>query len=198
MRLLITLLVLAFPAVGVSYAEVRIFVERDRLHTALVLPVAALESYQPALAAFATPDHSWLRFGWGEAGYFGHGERTSGATLRALFWRSPSVIEVARLNGPRSAYQDSHPLIISIDQFQLLTRFILNTFEHREEEILPLRMATRNIHYYPARPRYHLFYNCNHWTAEALHRIGLRPGYRTAWLAGSVMSPLPLPAIQTD
>jgi uncharacterized protein (TIGR02117 family) len=193
--LLIALLLLGG---GVAHAEIRIFVERDRLHTAFVLPVAALESHLPALAAYATAEHPWLRFGWGEAGYFGQDERTSGATLRALFWRSPSVMEVARLGHPRSSYEYSHPLTLSDEQFRRLARFVLDTFEDQGDDILPLRKATRDIHYYPARPRYHLFYNCNHWTAEALYRIGLRDGYRTAWLAGSVMSRLPDAAVGQD
>jgi uncharacterized protein (TIGR02117 family) len=182
----------------IAQADIRIFVERDRLHTAFVLPVAALETHLPALADFATPEHHWLRFGWGEAGYFGQDERTSGATLRALFWRSPSVMEVARLGHPRSSYEYSHPLTLNHEQFQTLARFVLATFEAQGDEILPLRKASRDIHYYPARPRYHLFYNCNHWTAEALHQIGLRNGYRTAWLAGSVMSRLPDAAVGQD
>jgi uncharacterized protein (TIGR02117 family) len=194
-RILTVLLLLSLSAAPAAQAEVLIYVERDRLHTALVLPVETLGQHQPALAAFATPDHHWLRFGWGEAGYFGQDERTSGATLRALFWRSPSVMEVARLSGPRSTYRDSHALTVSLDQFQTLTRFIFDTFEQGDQALLPLRKATPDIHYYPARPRYHLFYNCNHWTAEALHRIGLRSGYRGAWLAGSVMSRLPAAAV---
>jgi uncharacterized protein (TIGR02117 family) len=170
-----------------------IYVERERLHTALVLPVAALLEEAPAMSALLHQDDDtqWLRFGWGEAGYFGRDDRTSGATLVALFWRSPSVMEVARLQGHRSDYSESYPLNISAEQFSRLVRFIRDTFEDLDNNLTPLRQATRSIHYYQASPRYHLFYNCNHWTAQALQQASLMRGYRGAWLAGSVIKRLP-------
>jgi uncharacterized protein (TIGR02117 family) len=194
-------LLLWLTLAGIADAQpLTIYLERERQHTALVLPVAALLEEAPAMAALLDhgEDTRWLRFGWGEAGYFGRDDRTSSATLIALFWRSPSVIEVARLNGQRSDYSESYPLDISAEQFSRMVRFISDTFDPLNDTTTPLRQATRTIHYYQAAPRYHLFYTCNHWTAQALHQAGLARGYRRAWLAGSVINLLVAAQIQSD
>jgi len=195
---IITLLI--YPALlllpGYSHADtLTLYVERERMHTALVLPVDALLKKVPAMGALLDTDDntSWLRFGWGEAGYFGRDDRTSGATLVALFWRSPSVMEVASLDSPRSSYSESYPLAVSTEQFAKIAQFISTTFLELDDSLSPQRKATPSIRYYDAKPRYHLFYNCNHWTAEALHNAGIIQGYRRAWLARSVTRRLPQP-----
>lgn len=172
-----------------------LYVERERMHTAMVLPVDALLKKAPAMRTLLDADDntSWLRFGWGEAGYFGRDDRTSGTTLVALFWRSPSVMEVASLDSPRSSYSESYPLEVSTEQFAKIAQFISTTFPELDDSLSPQRKATPSIRYYDAKPRYHLFYNCNHWTAEALHNAGIIRGYRRAWLARSATRRLPQP-----
>ena len=171
--------------------EVLIRVERERLHTAFVLPVSELAREVPELARFANPGSDALRFGWGDGRYFGADDRGTSAALMALFLPTHSVMEVSQVQGVRSYYEESHPLQISRGQFRVIAQFVADTFVSLEAEPEALRARGQRTHYYPASRRYHIFYTCNNWTAEALYRAGLRSGYRRAWLAGSVMKRLP-------
>ncbi|MCH8498714.1 MAG: DUF2459 domain-containing protein [Marinobacter sp.] len=171
--------------------EVLIRVERDRLHTAFVLPVSELAREVPELARFANPGSDGLRFGWGDGRYFGVDDRGTSTALMALFLPTHSVMEVSQVRGARSYYEESHPLKVSNAQFSVIAQFIADTFVSLEAEPEALRARGQRTHYYPANRRYHILYTCNNWTAEALYRAGLRSGYRRAWLAGSVMKRLP-------
>lgn len=190
---LLAALVLLLPAATLHADTLTLYVERERMHTALLLPANTLLEKAPAMSALlnADSDTQWLRFGWGEAGYFGHDDRTSGATIAALFWPSPSVLEVASLESPRSNYSESYALQVSREEFSKIVNFIQNTFSELDDTLSPQRQANLWIRYYNAKPRYHLFYNCNNWTAQALQEAGIIRSYRRAWLARSVIKRLP-------
>ena len=167
-----------------------IWVERDRYHTAIVVSSQLVRD----LAAELVPvlnSQPLVRFGWGDRGYYGAAQKNAFKAFKALFLPTRSVVEVSTFNHLSEVGDSVIALSLKdLDIKQLLT-FISHSFKWdiAGQPVL-LRTEQNGFRYYRARGIYHIFKNCNNWTAKALKRSGLHVRYLLAFFANSVMKQL--------
>ncbi|MDO9178823.1 MAG: DUF2459 domain-containing protein [Agitococcus sp.] len=168
-----------------------IWVERESYHTALLLPAAVVVAYAPALQT-VIGNQPYIRFGWGNQDYYGASQKSIGKAMKALFIPSASVVEIAGFAEPTQAGATVVALDVSKEEIQQLLGFISTTFKFdSEHKPILVRTEPTGFRYYSAMGRYHLFRNCNNWTAEGLKRSGKDVYFRWSFLAGQVMGQLP-------
>ncbi len=144
-------------------------------HAGLVLRLADLPEGWPALDDFAGA--AYLEFGWGDAGYYPHPDPGAGDLLKAGLWPTASVLHVAGLRRPPAqAFPEREVLQVELSRegFDRLAGFVAATFARDAEGAVRARGAGLygDSRFYAARGRYHVFNNCNHWTARALRAAG--------------------------
>jgi uncharacterized protein (TIGR02117 family) len=123
------------------------------------------------------PDAEFLEIGWGDRDYYRAREPGAGALFKAAFWPTESVLHVVGFRGPVAAnfpHSDVLALSVTRDGLARLIDFIDAAHERRGEQ--PLDALGPGLYgdsrYYAARGRFHLFNNCNRWTARALRAAG--------------------------
>lgn len=164
-------------------------------HTGLAFAAAPLNERLPALAA-RFPQADFYEIGWGDAGFYQADEIGAGLALQAMFWSSGSVMHVVGLKrhpAQRFAASEVHTLPLTPAQFSRLLDFIQARFAVNEaQQLQPLGPGLYDdSQFYRANGRYHLFYTCNSWTAEALQHAGLELGVGPFLRAEGVMAALP-------
>ncbi len=183
------LILLSFVSVS-SYADT-IWIEQESYHTAVVLPADVVKANAPALTA-VIGNQAYVRFGWGDRDYYGASKKSTSKALKALFLAGPSVMEVASFAEPQQAGSRVVALTVSTQEVQQLLAFIEATFKlNAQQQPVLVRVEPTGFSYYEAVGRYHVFRNCNNWTAEGLQRSGLKVYFQGAFLAGQVMRQLP-------
>ena len=78
--------------------------------------------------------------------------------------------------------EDKRPIILTSDQYRLLSAYILASFARdREGQTIPLigRGYGEDDVFYEARGGYNLVQTCNQWTGSALRTAGVRVGLWT-------------------
>lgn len=165
-------------------------------HTGLALPAPALNARLPTLAA-RFPQADFYEIGWGDAGFYQADEIGAGLALQAMLWSPGSVLHVVGLTrhpAQRFAKSEVHTLQLTPAQFARLLDFIQARFALNEAQRLqPLGPGLYDdSQFYRANGRYHLFYTCNSWTAEALQYAGLELGIGPFLRADGVMAALPV------
>lgn len=173
-----------------SYADT-IWIEQESYHTAVVLPVDVVKANAPALTA-VIGNQAYVRFGWGDRDYYGASKKSMSKALKALFLAGPSVMEVAGFTEPAQAGDRVVALTVNTQEVQQLLTFIEATFKlNTHQQPVLVRVEPTGFSYYEAIGRYHIFHNCNNWTAEGLQRSGLKVYFQGVFLAGQVMGQLP-------
>lgn len=168
-----------------------IWVERENYHTALLLPTAVVVAHTPALQT-VIGHQPYVRFGWGNQDYYGSSQKSIGKAMKALFIASPSVVEIAGFAEPVQAGAKVVAVDVSKEEIQQLLDFISATFKFdNEHKPILVRTEPTGFRYYAAHGRYHVFRNCNNWTAEGLKQSGQNVYFRWSFLAGQVMGQLP-------
>jgi uncharacterized protein (TIGR02117 family) len=151
-----------------------VYLVRRGHHTGLALDIADLPSREwPVLASF--PRARYLEFGWGDAAYYQAPDPTLGMTIAAIFWPTPTVMEVVPWQVVAAGVEDSETvaLHVSAAELQEIAKSIDDSF------VQPIS-ATGNGYdtangralFYHARGKFHLFRMCNRWTAEQLRLAG--------------------------
>jgi uncharacterized protein (TIGR02117 family) len=144
-------------------------------HTGVVLDRSALaeSGLLPEVAHF--PDARFLEFGWGDRDFYMTPDKTIWITLKAALAPTSAVMHVAPLDRPpREASRRVVRLAISEASLRRLVHGVSASFDRPEggaaEPIEPgLRPGSR---FYLAEGRFHLFNNCNTWTARVLAAAG--------------------------
>jgi len=167
-----------------------IWVERESYHTALLLPAAVVVAYAPALQT-VIGNQPYIRFGWGNQDYYGASQKSIAKAIKALFIPSASVVEIAGFAHPMQASTHVVAITVKPEQIKLLVTFISASFkfDYQQQPIL-VRTEPTGFHYYAAYGRYHIFRNCNNWTAQGLKYSGQNVSFRWSFLAGQVMRQL--------
>jgi uncharacterized protein (TIGR02117 family) len=168
-----------------------IWVEQESYHTALVLPTSVVVAHVPALTAIIGTQ-PYVRFGWGNQDYYGSSQKSVVKAMKALFIPSASVVEIAGFFEPAQAGANVVAVEVNQEKIQHLLRFIGATFrfDAKQQPIL-VRTEPTGFRYYAAKGRYHLFRNCNNWTAQGLQHSGQKVSFRWSFFAGQVMRQLP-------
>ena len=154
----------------------RIWVVSNGWHSGIVLARAdALESVIPEIADF--PQARFFEFGWGDAEFYPAREAGAWLALRAAF-PGPAVMHVAGLSDhPARIWPNVTilPFAVDADGLRRLLDFLRQSFDRAGAGRAEVR--ARGIYpfslFYPATGRFHLFNNCNSWTAQALIAKGL-------------------------
>lgn len=123
------------------------------------------------------PNADYLEVGWGDRDFYQSRDPGLVTTLKAGLWPTDSVLHVVGFRGPVSGYFPHSQVIalpISRDGLARLIAFIDDA--HDRPDRTPLRSLNPGLYgdsrYYAARGRFHLFNNCNGWTARALRAAG--------------------------
>ena len=154
----------------------RIWVVSNGWHSGIVLAGADVpESVIPEIADF--PQARFFEFGWGDAEFYPAREAGAWLALRAAF-PGPAVMHVAGLSDhPARIWPNVTilPFAVDADGLRRLLHFLRQSFDRAGAGRAEVR--ARGIYpfslFYPATGRFHLFNNCNSWTAQALTAKGL-------------------------
>ncbi len=124
------------------------------------------------------PDARYLEVGWGDRDFYPAPDPSARAALRAVLAPGPSVLHIVGLREhPAETFPFSElvELRVGPDGFERLIDFIAASHDRGSgspaEAIGPGLYL--DSHFYPALGRFHLFYNCNSWTIDALRAAGL-------------------------
>ena len=156
-----------------------IWVTNNHWHSMIVVKRADLdESAAETLRYFES--YPYLEIGWGDQAYFRSAEPTSGTTLAAACWPTPSVLHVAGLStDPETHYTgldvEIYSVMLSGPGYKAMMQRIVDEFR-RDEQGRPIDLQRgwyADSRFYQATSRYTIAYNCNHWTAETLRAAGL-------------------------
>ena len=175
---------------------VRIYVETNGIHTAIVVPKRAAgfdwSAFLPA-SDLADPlaGGDYLSFSWGHRRFYLETENWSDlkfGTVGSVFAGSTeTLMHVYHQAEPRQS-EYVRGVTITEDQYLQLKDIIEQRFRFNPDGTRPPPVAGYggNDVFYEATGRYTLINTCNSWTGRTLRQIGVRVG---AWtpMAGGVM-----------
>jgi uncharacterized protein (TIGR02117 family) len=127
----------------------------------------------PVLTNF--PQARYLEFGWGDAAYYQAPDPTLGMTIAAVFWPTPTVMEVVPWQVVAEGVADSETVALHVSdaELQAIAKSIDDSF------VQPIsatgngyQVAQGRALFYHARGKFHMFRMCNRWTAERLQLAG--------------------------
>jgi uncharacterized protein (TIGR02117 family) len=151
-----------------------VYVVRRGHHTGIAMAVADWpERDWPVLKSF--PQARYLEFGWGDAAYYQAPDPSFGVTIAAVFWPTPTVMEVVPWQAVAETTEESETVVLRVSEAELqaIAQSIDDSF------VQPIsrtgngyRVAGGQALFYHARGKFHLFRMCNRWTAERLQSAG--------------------------
>jgi uncharacterized protein (TIGR02117 family) len=153
----------------------RIWVVSNGWHSGIVLARADVpESVIPEIADF--PQARFFEFGWGDAEFYPAREAGAWLALRAAF-PGPAVMHVAGLpDHPARIWPNVTilPFAVSAEALSRLLAFLRDSFDRAGagRAVVTARGIYPFSLFYPATGRFHVFNNCNSWTAQALTAMG--------------------------
>jgi uncharacterized protein (TIGR02117 family) len=173
----------SFDDSHIAEKTIIIYVVDNGLHTSIAVPlenkiikwdtVIRLDYFSNDV------DFQYLEFGWGDKEFYINtptwGDLDFWTAIKALFWPTPSVMKV---DGAYSFRESDHvaSIHISDEKYIALTKFILNSFDLKENKE-PLFVAPgydQHSAFFKANGKYHLFNTSNTWTAKGLREINIK------------------------
>ncbi len=154
----------------------RVWVVSNGWHTGIVLARADMpEAMIPEIADF--PHARFFEFGWGDAEFYPAREGGAWLALRAAF-PGPAVLHLAGLSDhPARIWPNVTilPFTVDADGLRRLLDFLSNSFDRAGagRAVATARGVYPFSLFYPATGRFHIFNNCNSWTAQALTAMGI-------------------------
>ncbi|WP_345976987.1 DUF2459 domain-containing protein [Sulfurimonas sp. HSL3-7] len=144
-------------------------------HTGIVLSRKDAAPYLHAFDDFKSA--RYLEIGWGDELYYQAKKITFWMSIRAAFWPTDSVLHVVALQDePLAHFSDSDVVALELSNrgFIRLVEFIDNSFALDEKgEIITLGSGLYGTsRFYRAEGTFHLFNNCNTWSADAIRSSG--------------------------
>jgi uncharacterized protein (TIGR02117 family) len=163
-------------------------------HTGVVLRRADIpEGLVPESSDF--PKANYLEFGWGDRDYYPAPEPGPWLALRAALVPGPAVLHVAGFHSaPPEFFGTDHVLRIDLPpaDYRRLAAFVHESFARDGTKAAALGPGLYgDSRFYPARGGFHLFENCNVWTARALQAGGLAVNPGTALTPAALRRQLP-------
>ncbi len=123
------------------------------------------------------PAAAFLEVGWGDSAYYRAPDPGIGTLLKAGLWPTPSVLHVVGLRRPVTAsFPQSEIIRVEVPAAGLaaMAAYVHAAYAREaDERARPLGPGLYGESlFYRARERYHVFKNCNTWTARALRAAG--------------------------
>lgn len=154
-----------------------IYIVSHGWHTGIVVRRADIPAgLWPEAEDFPAADH--IEVGWGDRDYYPAPDPGLRLLLKAAFGASPSVLHAAGFRGPPEAeFPESEIVALTLSRRDLerLARYVHDAYDRGGERRAP-RLGPGlygDSHFYPAVGTFHLFRDCNVWTARALRAAGL-------------------------
>lgn len=182
--LVITYIILAFSLTAITVNDTQneenksktIYLSTNGVHLDIVLH---RENLSPALAQdlYFLPNENYLAFGWGDKNFYLNtptwGELTPKNALKAMFWKSESLMHVTRYYGKQS-YWVAVPA--SEEQLQKVNVLLLESFTHAAGKKLRLNGAGYydTDDFYQAEGSYSCIKTCNTWANTIFKESGLK------------------------
>ncbi|MGJ8654533.1 MAG: TIGR02117 family protein [Opitutaceae bacterium] len=160
-----------------SNSDVEISVVSHGRHTGIVVDAKLLNKHLPELEShFGNP--KFYEIGWGDAGFYKANQITTGLTLHAIFWPTPTVLHIVSFNEDPQvhfSYSEVVPISIYKDNNKRLFEFIESSFEKNDSGnlISEGEGIYGDSEFFKGTGRYYLFNTCNKWTAKALFSAGM-------------------------
>lgn len=164
-----------FPPAAGAYHKT-IHVVSHGWHTGVIVSRADIpDNVWPAQRDFARFEN--LEVGWGDDGFYRAKKITTGITLKAIFWPTPSVLHVVGFDGlPENTFPESKVIRVELspEGFARLCKFIDATYTRGSKgQTLPLGPGLYGTsEFYRANGSYYFPRSCNYWTAGALRSAG--------------------------
>lgn len=174
-----------------SSAEDVIYVVSHGWHTGIVIRYTDIPSQLwPEKADFA--DSTYLEVGWGDEAFYRAPRATLAMALKAALGSKQTVLHVVGFNeAVVEFFPDSEIVSLRVPAQETAD---LVGFIHRSVMRPPGQPADPlgpglygNSWFYPAKGKYSLFYNCNHWVAEGLRRADVPMNVNAAMTSSGVM-----------
>ncbi len=165
------------------------FVVSHGWHTGLVLDGQDLAARLPALRS-AIGTSAYVEIGWGDERFYRADTTTSGITLGALFWPTPSVMHMVAFDtSPRRYFAQSTLLQLDVPRagYVEMLEFVAGSFQQQiGGTVFYLGPGLYgNSGFYQARGKFHALNTCNTWVAEAIEKTGFpMPEERTLTARG--------------
>ena len=151
-----------------------VYVVRRAQHSGIAVATADWPNRDwSVLASF--PQARYLEFGWGDAAYYQAPDPSLGVTIAAVFWPTPTVMEVIPWQVIAEGVEDSETVALRVSdaELQAIAKSIDDSF------VQPISatgssypVANGRALFFPARGEFHAFRMCNRWTAERLQLAG--------------------------
>ena len=123
------------------------------------------------------PGNKFLEVGWGDSDYYQTPDPHLGIILKAGLLPTPSVLHIVGFNAPVTSYFTASEIIeigLSESGFNALCSYIASSYlkDQAGNSIALGSGLYGNSRFYRSHESYHLFNNCNAWSARALKRAG--------------------------
>ena len=167
-----------------------VYIVNHGLHTGIVLPKKDAETYMHSFNDFKSA--RYLEIGWGDKTYYQSEKNTLWMGMRALFCPTDSVLHVAALQTDPATYFSNSEVIqlkLSKTGFIRLVEFIDNSFTLNEKrQIIEQGSGLYGTSkFYRAEGTFHLFNNCNTWSARAIRSSGFPISSFYVFTGGNIM-----------
>lgn len=151
-----------------------VYVVRRAHHSGIAIATADWPNRDwSVLANF--PQARYLEFGWGDAAYYQAPDPSLGVTIAAVFWPTPTVMEVIPWQIVAEGVVDTETVALRVSdaELQAIAKSIDDSF------VQPISATGSGYDapsgralFYHARGKFHMFRMCNRWTAERLQLAG--------------------------
>ncbi len=167
-----------------------LWIGREKYHTTIVLPRDFVEQWAPALSGIIG-DGPFVRFGWGDRDYYGSSSKSFYKAFKALVLPSRSVVEVASFDLAEEAADIVKAIEAGQRELELVLAHIIKSFKFDKAQAPQLvRVEPDGSSYYRGRGIYHMWHNCNNWTAKGMRKAGIKIAYPAMMFADWVMKKL--------
>ena len=167
-----------------------VYIVNHGIHTGIVLPKRDATPYLHSFNDFKSA--LYLEIGLGDETYYQSEVNTLWMGIKALFWPTNSVLHVASLQKEPVSYfsnKDVVQLQLSKTGFIRLVDFIDKSFALDEKrQIIRLGSGLYGTsRFYRAKGKFHLFNNCNTWSASAIRSSGFPINAFNVFTADDIM-----------
>lgn len=167
-----------------------IYIVNHGLHTGIAVPKKDSAPYMHSFDDFKNA--RYLEIGLGDEIYYQTEPNTLWMGIRALFWPTNSVLHVAALQRDPVSYFSNNEVVqlkLSKTGFIRLVEFIDKSFALNENgQTIKLGNGLYGTsRFYRAEGTFHLFNNCNNWSAKAIRSSGFPISTLNVFTARDIM-----------